>query len=167
MLALAERTDTKNIRSYVFAPPRYGTEGYFGGIYKLLPDVTKIRAAVHQALTSSPAAQAQREKLSNEATSVWVLNGSGKSGQANDIASYLEYQGIDATAPNQKPDTSGLAATKIVVYNGAETELTDTIDYLQKLFKVTVTNAVDPNVHVQIVITTAASTPTLTPPPAP
>ncbi|MGZ8438802.1 MAG: LCP family protein, partial [Candidatus Limnocylindrales bacterium] len=52
LLGLASQVDTKNIRSYVFAPPLYGTEvpnsprGYI-----IEPAVDKIRAAVSTAFT--------------------------------------------------------------------------------------------------------------------
>jgi ornithine cyclodeaminase/alanine dehydrogenase-like protein (mu-crystallin family) len=59
------------------------------------------------------------------------------------------------------------ATTRIVVYNGAEAKLQDTIAYLQGLFGVQVTTANDPTVGVDIIITTGRSTPTLTPPPLP
>ena len=61
-------------------------------------------------------------RSAEEGASVWVLNGSGRQGQASNVAAYLEYYGITASAPNQKPDAIP-TATRIVVYNGAEAEL--------------------------------------------
>ena len=39
----ADSVDTKNIRSYVFAPPLYGTQGYFNGTFKAIPNVGRGR----------------------------------------------------------------------------------------------------------------------------
>ena len=47
LAGLADGVDTKNIRSYVFSFPRYGTQtGPGAAVYKYLPDVNKIRPAV-------------------------------------------------------------------------------------------------------------------------
>ena len=43
LAGLASTVDTKNIRSYVFSYPRYGSQ-ILAPIYKYLPDATKIRA---------------------------------------------------------------------------------------------------------------------------
>ena len=104
--------------------------------------------------------------MSQEGASVWVVNGSGKVGQASNIASYLEYYGITASAPTQKPDAIP-AATRIVVYNGAESNLTATIAFLESTFKTKVVLDNDPAARVDIVITTAKSTADLVPPAAP
>ena len=52
-----------------------------------------------------------------------MLNGSGRQGQASDVAAYLEYLRLTASAPNQRPDLRGLTGTRIVVYNGAEANM--------------------------------------------
>ena len=96
----------------------------------------------------------------------WVLNGTNQTGEASDLAGYLGYYGLTASAPNVKAESTGLAATKIVVYNGAETRLTETTAFLEKSFKVKIETKVDPAIKVDVVITTATSTPTLTPPPS-
>jgi LCP family protein required for cell wall assembly len=166
LLGLADSVDTKNIRSYVFAPPLYGTQGYFNGTFKEIPNVGRIRAAVRDAFTVDPAAEAVREKLAEEAATIFVLNGSGQPGQAANIAGFLDYQGMEASAPNQRPRGSP-STTRIVAYNGAETKVPDTIAYLQQLFGVQVTTATDPNAHADIIVTTARTTPSLTPPPIP
>ena len=60
---------------------------------------------------------------------MWVLNGSGQTGQAADIAAFLEYQGISASAPTQKPPKN-TGGTKIVVYGEAKDDAAATIAYL-------------------------------------
>lgn len=172
LLPLAADIDTSSIRSYVFSPPLYATEHAsdptgLGRGYVIVPNVQKIRAAVANAFLTDPKVEALREKVAAEDGVAWVLNGSGRQGQASDLAAYLEYLGITASAPNQKPDLRGLTGTRIVVYNGAEARLPNTIKLLEQVFGVKTTIAADKTVRVDLIITTAATTPKLTPPPAP
>ena len=88
-------------------------------IYKYLPDVTKIRAAVANAFKIDPKLEDTRSALADENGSIWVLDGSGQ-GKASGIVGYLDYYGLNASAPTTKPDTTGVNGTRIVVYNGAE-----------------------------------------------
>ena len=167
LAGLAGSVDSRNIRSYVFSYPRYGTQtGPDAPIYKYLPDVDKIRSAVVNAFKVPSDLEETRDALGAETGSIWVLNGNGKAGQAAEIAGYLEYYGLTASAPTSRPDQTGLATTRIVVYNGAETRLTETIAFLESKFKVTVVTKQDPAVHVDVIVTTGASTPSLAPPPA-
>ncbi len=162
LLGLASEIDTENIRSYVFSPPLYQQEVRTG--YWTLPYVDKIQDTVERAFTSNPADEARRQRLATEAATVWVLNGTGEANRGSHIAGYLEYQGLAASAPRQKPEGAVPADTEIVVYNGAETELTETIAYLEERFKVTVTTATDPTIRADIVITIGRETPNLQPP---
>jgi LCP family protein required for cell wall assembly len=160
LLSLSSRIDTRNIRSFVFAPPAFGTEvtnSSRGDIIE--PDVARIRQAVATAFTADPKLQAQREQLAAEAAGVWVLNGSGQNGIATNIAGYLDYAGLGASAPTQK--VAPLATTKVVVYNGAEARLPNTIAFLERLFKVTSVTASDPGVLVDIVVTAGRDAPGL------
>jgi LCP family protein required for cell wall assembly len=166
MLSLADKVDIKNIRSYVFAPPLYGTAGYFNGTFKLIPNVQRIRQAAESAFTVDPRAEATRRAIAEEAATVWVLNGSGITGQASSIAGYLAYQGMLASAPNQRPKGGG-TTTRIVAYNGADSTMQDTAKFLASTFNVTVQTATDPKVRANFIVTTSRSTPQLTPPPAP
>ncbi|HEY3164548.1 MAG TPA: LCP family protein [Candidatus Limnocylindrales bacterium] len=165
LAGLADTIDTKNIRSYVFSYPRYGTQ-ILAPIYKYLPDVNKIRAAVASAFKVDPKLEETRAGLADENASIWVLNGGGPTGQAASIAEYLEYYGLTASAPTTKPDTTGLSKTRIVVYNGADTRLPETIAFLESKFKVQVVLKNDRAVSVDIIITTGSQTPSLAPPPA-
>ena len=165
LAGLAATIDTKNIRSYVFAYPRYGTQ-VLAPIYKYLPDIGRIRTAVANAFKVDPDLENTRSALTLENGSIWILNGTSQQGEASDVAGYLGYYGLTASAPNLKPETTGLTATRIVLYNGAETRLTETIAFLEKTFKVKIETKADPAIKVDIVITTAGSTPTLTPPPS-
>ncbi len=168
LLGLAEGIDTHDIRSYVFSPRVYGTEGSRQGLgFVIFPDIAKIRAAVASAFKTDPAVEARREKLSEEDATVWVLNGSGSSGQASGIAAYLTYLGTTASAPNQAPSGGTRSATTVIAYNGAETDKPETAALLASTFGVTVQPVTDPNAHVDFVVTTGRSTPSLTPPPAP
>ena len=168
LLRLAESIDTKTIRSYVFAPTRFGQEGSRAGLgFVIHPNVARIRAAVRDAFVVDPALEARREKLDQEGARVWVLNGSGLTGEAARIAAFLEYQGLTASAPTQRPPAGAGNATRIVVHNGAEARMPETIKVLEEVFKVVVQPAVDPTAQADIVITIVRSTPDLTPPPAP
>jgi LCP family protein required for cell wall assembly len=166
LAGLAGSIDTKNIRSYVFSFPRYGTQtGPSAPVYKYLPNVSKIRAAVANAFKTDPQLEDTRAALGDEEGAIWVLNGTSQTGQASTLAAYLEYYGLTASAPTTKPDTSGLSATRIVVYNGAEARLPETIAFLESKFKVKVQLKQDKAVSVDVIITTGRSTPNLSPPP--
>ncbi len=168
LLGLASQIDTKNIRSYVFAPPLYGTESRPGApVYTIQAKVSKIRAAVRNAFTTDPADEAQRQDLASEGAAVWVLNGTSDSGRGTAIAGYLDYHGLAASAPRQRPAGPVPADTTIVVYNGAEANMPDTIDYLQKTFGVTITTKTDPAVAADVVITIGRGTPVLEAPAGP
>jgi LCP family protein required for cell wall assembly len=168
LLGLASQVDTKNIRSFVFAPPLYGQEvsnsprGYI-----IEPDVARMRAAVSTAFTANPADEVLREKLAEEAATIWVLNSTGGADRASRLAAYLEYYGLAASAPRQKPSGGVRANTTIVVYNGASTQLADTIAYLEQAFGVTATTSTDGSVRADIVVTIGTATPDLQPPAGP
>ena len=169
LLGLAERVDTRSIRSVIFTPPFYQVEclncpprGYI-----ITPRVARIRAAVADAFKIDPGFAEARDALLEEGAELWVLNGSGRTGEAARLSEYLSYLGLAASAPNQKPDLTGLSATSIRAYNGAETQFPLTLAALQQVFGVTVTPVTDPSVTIDFVIITAPSTPQLSPPPAP
>ena len=166
LLGLANSIDTRNVRSFVFAPSFYATQYLNSAIgYKIVPNIPNIRRAVANAFTGDPQIEERRQVLGNEGARVWVLNGSGKDGQASAIAGFMLYNGIDASAPRQRvqnrpPDT------RIVVYNGAESKLDGTIAFLESLFKVKATMRTDDSVGVDIMVTTGARTPDLVAPAA-
>ncbi|MGP1675404.1 MAG: LCP family protein, partial [Candidatus Limnocylindrales bacterium] len=136
LLGLASEVDTGSIHSYVFAPPFYQQEVLTG--YYTLPYVDRIRTAIRDAFKSSPADEAQRESLATEGAGVWVLNGTGTQSRGTDLAGYLEYHGLAASAPRTAPEGAVPANTVITVYNGAEADLPATVAYLEGLFKVKV-----------------------------
>jgi LCP family protein required for cell wall assembly len=166
LLGLASEVDTKNIISYVFAPPFYQKE-YLSSPrgYIIVPYVGKIRAAVKEAFTVDPADEAERQKLAQEGAVVWVLNGTSDSARGTHVAGYLDYHGLAASAPRQRPSGAVPANTTIVVYNGAADKLTDTIAYLEATFGVKATEKTDPAIRTDIVITVGRSTLDLEAPP--
>jgi LCP family protein required for cell wall assembly len=166
LLGLAAAVDTANIRSYVFSPPLYGSETAPGAsVYKMFPNVSRIRAAVKNAFKGNPQDEAEREQLAQEAAQIWVLSGLSDRSVGPALAGYLEYRGLAASSPRPKPAGAIPATTKIVVYNGAEADLQDTIAYLEKTFKVKVTTVTDPAIRVDIVVTIGRDTPELEAPP--
>jgi LCP family protein required for cell wall assembly len=166
LLSLLEDVDLDTIRSFVFAPPQYGSD-IEAPVYVIIPDVARIRQAVREAFVVDPEFAEQREALAAEGARVWVLNGSGQEGQATEIAAYLTYLGVNASSPAQRPDETGLFETRIVAYNDAERRLPRTIELLEDAFGVQVQRETDPAARVDITITTGGATPDLTPPPAP
>ncbi len=161
LLTLAESVDTRDIRSFVFSPPYYATEYLTSPRgYIITPRLARIRTAVKQAFTVDPSIVALRERLAAEGAQAWVLNASGRTGLAAQVADYLGYDGLEASAPNR--GTPAVAAkTKIVVYNGAEADIPATITYLEDLFKVKATAAADPAVTVDLVVTLGRDAPSL------
>jgi LCP family protein required for cell wall assembly len=164
LLALAQRIDTKNIRSYVFAPPFFSTDmwGPSGGTNSnVVINAARVRAAVAQAFTVSPLLLAQRDQLGAEGAQVWVQGSATTQALAANNADYLAYYGLDASAPNSVTKTTP-AKTTITVYNGAETSLGATIAYLQQLYGVQVRMVADPTVTVDIIVTLGSDAKTLT-----
>ena len=113
-------------------------------------NAARIRRAVASAFTVDPKLLAQQEQLAAEQAQVWVVNASGKTGLASNVADYLAYAGLDASAPNKGAPTA--AKTTIVVYNGAETDVAGSVTYLEDLFGVKATMATDTSVPANIVV---------------
>jgi len=164
LLGLATEVDTKDIRSYVFSPPLYQEEIPTG--YWTLPYPDRIRAAVRDAFAVDPELAARREVLAGEGATVWVINGTNATNRGSRLAGYLENDGLQASAPRVQTAGAVPADTKIVVYNGAQTGLTATIDYLESRFAVKVTTAIDPAIRADVIITIGRNTPDLGPPPS-
>ncbi|HEX2625999.1 MAG TPA: LCP family protein [Candidatus Limnocylindrales bacterium] len=169
LLGLADKVDTRSIRSVIFTPPFYQTEclncpprGYI-----ISPKVDRIRQAVADAFKIDPAFAEKRDALTQEGAEIWVLNGSGTTGEAARTAEYLSYLGMAATAPIQKPDVTKPPTTILRAYNGAEANFPLTLAALQDVFGVTVVTVTDPNVRIDFEVITGGNTPELTPPPAP
>jgi LCP family protein required for cell wall assembly len=169
LLGLADKVDTRSIRSVIFTPPFYQAECFNCPPrgYIIQPRLARIRAAVAEAFKVDPGFAEARDALAEEGAELWVLNGTGRTGEAARLSEYLSYLGMAASAPNQKPDTTGLSATTIRAYNGAEAKFPLTIAALRTVFGVEVIPIADPAVRVDFTIITAESTPQLTPPPAP
>ena len=164
LLGLATEVDTKDIRSYVFAPPFYQEEVLTG--YWTLPYPDRIRDAVRNAFTVDPESEARRELLAGEAATVWVLNGTTQANRGTRLAAFLESEGIQASAPRSQPTGPVPLATKIVVYNGAEVRLAATIAYLESRFAVKVATTIDPAIRADVIVTIGRDTPDLSPPPS-
>ena len=168
LLQLASQIDTKSIRSYVFSPPYYATDMYpltGGKDGRVLINTAHVQAAVKEAFSVSPSLLALRDTLSGEGAQVWVEDGMNGPGLAANNAQYLDYFGIDASAPTAlAPQTP--QHTTITVYNGAESHLSATIKYLQNLYHVTATMATSSSIKADIVIVIGRDAPTLDTPTA-
>jgi polyisoprenyl-teichoic acid--peptidoglycan teichoic acid transferase len=167
LLGLASQVDTANIRSFVFAPPLYSRDtcqDARGCV--VIPNISRIKQAVKNAFSGDPRDEALRQTLAAEGARVWVLNGTNTANRGARLAAYLEYHGLDASAPRGKPKGSVPAKTVITVYNGAEADLAATVTYLEALFKVKIKTANDPAVAADVVVTIGRTTPELEPPPS-
>jgi len=160
LLDLASRIDVGNIRSYVFTPPRYGTEGMVNGQYVLQANVAAIRTAAANAFTFDPREEADRQAIAEEGARVWVVTSTGEPGRATDLAGYLEYQGFAASAPRGRNPETVEPRTAVIAYNGAETRFPASIAWLDARFKVTVTLVADAKAGTDIVVVQGTKTPT-------
>ncbi len=162
LLSLSQQIDTRNLRSFVFSPPYYSTDMWVpshGTNSDIVINAARIRRAVADAFTVDPTLLAQQEQLAAEQARVWVVNASGRTGVASNVADYLAYAGLDASAPNKGAPTA--AKTKIVVYNGAGSDVAASLAYLEELFGVKATVATDPSVPANIVVTLGKDAPNL------
>ena len=150
LLQLASQIDIKGIRSYVFAPPRFATN-LWPASSDMPIKTAQVRQAVKRAFSISPSLLAQQDKLSAEGAQVWVLDGKGLAAHASNNAAYLEYFGMDASAPVKAANVTP-GQTTITVYNGAQSKLPQTIKYLQTLYGVAIATASDPTATADIVI---------------
>jgi hypothetical protein len=132
----------------------------------VLPDIEAIRNSVANAFRVDPEQEQRREALAAEGAQVLVLNPLSDRDAGTRLAGYLEVQGLQASSPRAKPEGGVPADTKIVVYNGAQSGLAQTIAYLEERFKVTVELADDPAMRADVVITIGRATPDLRPPPS-
>ncbi|MCI0347215.1 MAG: LCP family protein, partial [Chloroflexi bacterium] len=114
LLGLADQIDTRSIRSVIFTPPFYQEEFLSSPRgYIIVPRVSRIRAAVAEAFDIDPEFAEARDALAEEGAELWVLNGSGRTGEAARLSEFLSYLGLAATAPRQQPDISGLSQTTV------------------------------------------------------
>ncbi len=166
LFGLAQDITARSLRSYIFTPPFYQTEHLSSPRgYIIVPKVDRIRAAVQNAFVDDGGAATAREQLAAESATVWVLNGAKDATAAADLARYLEFLGMAASAPPTKPDVSGLPTTTLRVYNGAEVGAPLTVSTLEALLGVKAELVNDPSVGASVVIITGGATPALTPPP--
>lgn len=165
LLDLIAQIDAGSIRSLVFTPPTYQTVGTDSRGYIITPDVAKIRAAVLQAFTAQPTKEEREaDAIAREAARIWVLNGTGRKGEAGVLATALSRAGLDASAPTAiTPGEIGLLKTRFIVYNGAEQRMPVSLALLEKLLGLKATLIDDATVTVDVEIITGADVPTITP----
>ncbi|HSW43067.1 MAG TPA: LCP family protein [Patescibacteria group bacterium] len=159
LIQLASRVDAGNVRSYVFAPPRFGTEGLVDGSYVLQANVAAIRQAVADAFAFDPREESERQALAAEGARVWVVTSTGEATRAADLAGYLEYHGFAASAPRGRSPDLVEAETVVIAYNGAETRFPLSIAWLEARFTVTVTPQVDAKAGTDILVIQGTNTP--------
>ena len=99
----------------MFSYPRYGSQ-ILAPIYKYLPDVTKIRAAVANAFKVDPKLEDTRSALADENGSIWVLDGAGCARPTGSSATRILRS--ERVRADHEADTTGVNGTRIVAHNG-------------------------------------------------
>jgi LCP family protein required for cell wall assembly len=163
LLELLGRVDASNLKSIVFAPPVYQTVGADERGYIIVPDVEKIRRAVLAAFAAEPTPdEVEEQSVEREAARIWVLNGTGRPGEAGAFAARLIQAGLEATAPSGiTPPEIGLLQTRLTVYNGAALRVPVTLALIERLMGIRAVEIDDPSVTVDIQIITGADLSTL------
>jgi LCP family protein required for cell wall assembly len=167
LIELARRIDIGNVRSFVFAPPYYGSEGTVDGIYVLQANVERIRQAAATAFDFDPREQAQRQGIAEEGAGVWVVSSTGEPARAAALAAYLDFAGFAASAPQREVPETVATGTIVTAYNGAEARFPRTIARLEEIFAVTAVTATDPKMRADVVVTQGTRTPRLEAPVSP
>jgi polyisoprenyl-teichoic acid--peptidoglycan teichoic acid transferase len=163
LLELLGRVDASNLKSIVFAPPVYQTVGADERGYIIVPDVEKIRRAILAAFAAEPTPdEVEEQSVEREAARIWVLNGTGRPGEAGAFAARLIQAGLEATAPSGiTPPEIGLLQTRLTVYNGAALRVPVTLALIERLMGIRALEIDDPSVTVDIQIITGADLSTL------
>lgn len=163
LLELLGRVDASNVKSIVFAPPVYQTVGADERGYIIVPDIQKIRSAIVAAFAAEPTPdEVEEQSIEREAARIWVLNGTGRPGEAGAFAARLIRAGLEATAPSGiTPPELGLLKTRLTVYNGAALRVPVTLALIERLMGITAVEIDDPSVSVDIQIITGADLSTL------
>ena len=163
LLELLGRVDASNLKSIVFAPPVYQTVGADERGYIIVPDVEKIRRAILAAFAAEPTPdEVEEQSVEREAARIWVLNGTGRPGEAGAFAARLIRAGLEATAPSgTTPPEIGLLQTRLTVYNGAALRVPVTLALIERLMGIRAVEIDDPSVTVDIQIITGADLSTL------
>jgi LCP family protein required for cell wall assembly len=163
LLELLGRVDASNLKSIVFAPPVYQTVGADERGYIIVPDVEKIRRAILAAFAAEPTPdEVEEQSVESEAARIWVLNGTGRPGEAGAFAARLIQAGLEATAPSGiTPPEIGLLQTRLTVYNGAALRVPVTLALIERLMGIRAVEIDDPSVTVDIQIITGADLSTL------
>jgi len=164
LLELLGRVDATNLKSIVFAPPVYQTVGADERGYIIVPDVEKIRLAILSTFAAEPTPdEIEEQSVEREAARIWVLNGTGRPGEAGALAARLIQAGLEATAPSGvTPPELGLLQTRLTVYNGAALRVPVTLALIERIMGISAVEIDDPSVTVDIQIITGADLSTLT-----
>jgi len=158
LIELASRIDIGNVRSYVFTPPRYGTDQWPASS-NIVANVPAIRQAAANAFKFDPREEAARQDISDEGARVWVVTSTKEASRATDLAGYLDYNGFAASAPRGRNPASVEPTTVVIAYNGADTRFPASIAWLEARFKVTVTPRTDARAGTDIMVVQGTKTP--------
>jgi LCP family protein required for cell wall assembly len=167
LIELAQRIDVGNVRSLVFAPPYYATEGMVDGLYVLQANVPRIRQAARTIFDFDPREHARRQAIAEEGAVVWVVTGTGEPARARALASYLDFEGLAASVPRGQAPEEVAPTTVVFAYNGADERFPRTIARLEELFGLSVQPVADPAARADILVVQGTATPLLEAPAGP
>jgi LCP family protein required for cell wall assembly len=158
LLELLGRIENSSIKSIVFTPPTYQTVGGDERGYILTPDVEKIRSAIAAAFAAEPTPdEVEGKAILREAARIWVLNGTGRPGEAATFAALLVRAGLEASAPlGIVPEEIGLLSTRLIVYNGAALRIPVTLALIERTMGIKAIQIDDPSITVDIEVITGA-----------
>jgi len=158
LLELLGRVDTTTIRSIVFTPPTYQAVSSDERGYILIPDVEKIQRAIAAAFAAEPTPdEVEGKAIARESGRIWVLNGTGRTGEAATLAAKLVSAGLEASAPlGVTPSEIGLLNTRLIVYNGAALRIPVTLALIERIMGIKAIEIDDPSVTVDVQVITGA-----------
>ncbi|MDQ3492243.1 MAG: LCP family protein [Chloroflexota bacterium] len=165
LVSLAQDVDVDQRVSLTLAPPTYSDQCYpcpGTGLFELRANVPAIRSAVAGLFTEAAAAAERRERLSAEAATVSLLNGtSNLNTKSTRIADALASLGVNASLPlanGGRADADTYTQTVITAYNGAGDDMPETVALLEEAFGVTVETADDPAQATDFVVIVGSET---------
>ena len=168
LLGLASQVDTKNIRSYVFAPPFYGTRHVRRPARLRRPAADQPDQGRREEPPSPPTRPTRRSARTwpRRRAGVWVLNGTGDPARGHGrrgLPRLPRHPAPRRRARSRRarsPRTRRSSST-----TGRRTGSPAPIAYLEKTFGVTVTMKTDPAIRTDIIVTIGKKTPKLEAPP--
>ena len=164
LIELAQRMDIGNVRSFVFTPPYYGSEGYVNGTYVLQAERGADPAGGRRRLRLRPAraGPAPGDRRGGRGRVGPQQHRRDRAGRRT-LAGYLDYEGFAASAPRGR--APGHRACREDHHPGLQRRGDERSRRrsrrLEALFKVTVVPVADPKMRADVVVVQGTRTPVL------